>query len=43
MDGRNIMYIKKTPQEYAMGLILLDYNQSFLFPLKNVKIQAFDW
>ncbi len=42
-DGRNIMYIKKTPQEYAMGLILLDYNQSFLFPLKNVKIQAFDW
>ncbi|WP_367700836.1 Tol-Pal system protein TolB [Helicobacter pylori] len=43
MDGRNIMYIKKTSQEYAMGLILLDYNQSFLFPLKNVKIQAFDW
>ncbi|WP_187871601.1 Tol-Pal system protein TolB [Helicobacter pylori] len=43
VDGKNIMYIKKTPQEYAMGLILLDYNQSFLFPLKNVKIQAFDW
>ncbi|WP_033618722.1 Tol-Pal system protein TolB [Helicobacter pylori] len=43
IDGKNIMYIKKTPQEYAMGLILLDYNQSFLFPLKNVKIQAFDW
>ncbi|AFI06455.1 Tol-Pal system protein TolB [Helicobacter cetorum] len=43
VDGKNIMYVKKTAQEYAMGLILLDYNQSLLFPLKNVKIQAFDW
>ncbi|AFI04933.1 Tol-Pal system protein TolB [Helicobacter cetorum] len=43
IDGSNVMYLKKTPEEESVGLILLDYNQSFLFPLKDVKIQAFDW
>ncbi len=43
IDGKNVMYLKKTPEEESMGLILLDYNQSFLFPLKDLKVQAFDW
>ena len=42
-DGDSIMYLKQAGSEYAMGLIRLSSNKSFLFPLKNTKIQSFDW
>ncbi|WP_104578473.1 Tol-Pal system protein TolB [Helicobacter felis] len=42
-DGKAVMYLKKASQQSALGVILLDYNQSYLFPLEGVQIQAFDW
>lgn len=42
-DGGSIMFIKNTPEESSLGIIRLDYNKSFLFPLANEKIQAMDW
>lgn len=42
-DGNNIMFIKHTPTQSALGIIRLDYNKSYLFPLPNVKIQSYDW
>lgn len=42
-DGGSIMFIKNTPEESSLGIIRLDYNKSYLFPLANEKIQAIDW
>lgn len=42
-DGDSIMYLRQERGENAIGIIRLSINKSFLFPLKNVKIQAFDW
>lgn len=42
-DGKAVMFVKKASQQNALGVILLDYNQSYLFPLKGINIQSFDW
>ena len=42
-DGDSIMFLRQQKNEQAIGIIRLSINKSFLFPLKNVKIQAFDW
>ncbi|RDU66818.1 Tol-Pal system protein TolB [Helicobacter didelphidarum] len=42
-DGDSIMYLRQDKGENAIGIIRLSINKSFLFPLKNIKIQAFDW
>ncbi|PAF49893.1 translocation protein TolB [Helicobacter sp. 12S02232-10] len=42
-DGGSIMFLKHTQNQSALGIIRLDYNRSYLFPLNNIKIQAFDW
>lgn len=42
-DGDSIMFLRQQRNEQAIGVIRLSINKSFLFPLKNVKIQAFDW
>ncbi|PAF41849.1 Tol-Pal system protein TolB [Helicobacter sp. 11S03491-1] len=42
-DGGSIMFLKHTQNQSALGIIRLDYNKSYLFPLNNIKIQAFDW
>ncbi|MGI0406775.1 Tol-Pal system protein TolB [Helicobacter himalayensis] len=42
-DGSNIMFIKHTANQSALGIIRLDYNKSYFFPLPKVKIQAYDW
>ncbi|RDU63171.1 Tol-Pal system protein TolB [Helicobacter sp. MIT 14-3879] len=42
-DGGSIMFIKNTSEESSLGIIRLDYNKSYLFPLANEKIQAIDW
>lgn len=42
-DGKNIMYIKHTDTQSALGIIRLDYNSSYFFSLPKVKIQAYDW
>lgn len=42
-DGKNIMYVKHTQTQSALGIIRLDYNSSYFFPLPKVKIQSYDW
>ncbi|RDU61560.1 Tol-Pal system protein TolB [Helicobacter sp. MIT 14-3879] len=42
-DGDSIMYLRQSNNENAIGIIRLSINKSFLFPLKSIKIQAFDW
>lgn len=42
-DGGSIMFIKNLENESSLGIIRLDYNKSYLFPLPKEKIQAIDW
>ena len=42
-DGDSIMFVKHLPNQSALGIIRLNYNKTFLFPLKGVQVQAFDW
>ncbi|WP_163555412.1 Tol-Pal system protein TolB [Helicobacter suis] len=42
-DGKAVMFLKKAAAQSALGVILLDSNQSYLFPLENLEIQSFDW
>ena len=42
-DGGSIMFIKNLSNQSALGVIRLDYNKTYLFPLSNIQIQSFDW
>ncbi len=42
-DGESVMYIKHYASQSALGIIRLNYNEGFLFPLKGHKIQSIDW
>lgn len=42
-DGNTILYIKSFKNEYGLGIIRLNQNKSFVFPLKDSKIQSIDW
>lgn len=42
-DGDSIMYLRQESGENAIGIIRLSINKTFLFPLKKLKIQSFDW
>ncbi|BEG56868.1 Translocation protein TolB [Helicobacter sp. NHP21005] len=42
-DGKAVMFLKKAAAQNALGVILLETNQSYLFPLENLNIQSFDW
>ncbi len=42
-DGSSVMFLKHTSGQTALGIIRLDYNKSYLFPLKKSRIQSFDW
>ncbi len=42
-DGESVMYIKHYASQSALGIIRLDYNEGFLFPLKGRRIQSIDW
>jgi len=41
-DGESVLFIKTTNQSY-LGIIRMNYNKSFLFPLKSGKLQSIDW
>lgn len=41
-NGESILFIKTTDKSY-LGIIRLNYNKSFLFPLKSGKLQSIDW
>lgn len=42
-DGGSIMFVKNTEEESSLGIIRLNYNKSYLFPLADEKIQSIDW
>jgi len=41
-DGESLLFIKSTNKSY-LGIIRINYNKSFLFPLKSGKLQSIDW
>ncbi len=41
--GDSILFIKNYKQQSSIGLIRLEQNKSFLFPLKIGKLQSIDW
>ena len=41
-DGESILFIKNSDKSY-LGIIRINYNKSFLFPLKSGKLQSIDW
>lgn len=42
-DGGTIMFLKHYKSQSALGIIRVDYNTNYFFPLNKIKIQAFDW
>lgn len=43
VDGENILYIKDFGNQSALGIIRLESNKSFQFPLQIGKFQSLDW
>jgi len=41
-NGESLLFIKTTDKSY-LGIIRINYNKSFLFPLKTGKLQSIDW
>lgn len=42
-DGDAILFIKNYMSQSSIGIIRLNYNKNYLFPLKYGKVQAMDW
>ncbi len=42
-NGETVMFIKNYQRQSALGIIRLNSNKTFLFPLKVGKIQSIDW
>lgn len=42
-DGNTILFIKKYKGQSSLGIIRLNYNKDYLFPLKHGNIQGLDW
>lgn len=42
-DGESILFIKTYQGRSSLGILRLNYNKSFLFPLKSGKLQSIDW
>ncbi len=42
-DGDAILFIKNYKSQSSIGVIRLNYNKNYLFPLKYGKVQAMDW
>jgi TolB protein len=42
-DGESILFIKRYKDRSSVGIIRVNYNKSFQFPLKNGKLQSIDW
>jgi TolB protein len=43
VDGESVLFIKNYEKQSALGIIRLNYNKSYLFPLRIGKIQSIDW
>jgi len=42
-DGDAIIFIKNYKKQSAIGIIRLNYNKNYLFPLKHGRLQSMDW
>ncbi len=42
-NGETVLFIKHFKNESALGIIRLNENRSYLFPLRGQKIQSIDW
>jgi TolB protein len=42
-DGETILHIKRNGGKSYLGIVRLNYNKSFVFPLKSGKLQSIDW
>lgn len=42
-DGESVLFIKQYENTSSVGIIRLNYDKSFLFPLKGGNIQSIDW
>ncbi len=42
-DGETLLFIKNYAGVSSLGIIRLEFNKSFLFPLKGERIQSIDW
>jgi len=42
-DGDAILFIKNYKAQSSIGIIRLNYNKNYLFPLKYGKVQSMDW
>ncbi|WP_428025723.1 Tol-Pal system protein TolB [Arcobacter sp.] len=42
-DGESVLFIKNYRGKSSVGIIRLNYNKSFLFPLISGKLQSIDW
>ncbi|WP_072682757.1 Tol-Pal system protein TolB [Arcobacter sp. LA11] len=42
-DGESVIFLKNNKDRSSIGIIRLNHSKSFLFPLKNGKIQSIDW
>ncbi|MDQ7045333.1 MAG: Tol-Pal system protein TolB [Sulfurimonas sp.] len=42
-DGDAIIFIKNYKAQSSIGIIRLNYNKNYLFPLKHGTVQAMDW
>jgi TolB protein len=42
-DGESVLFIKNYRGKSSLGIIRLNYNKSFLFPLSSGKLQSIDW
>lgn len=42
-DGESVIFIKNENDKHYLGIIRLNHNKSFLFPLQNGSIQSIDW
>ncbi len=42
-DGESVIFLKTVNNRSSIGIVRLNYDKSFLFPLSNGKIQSIDW
>ena len=42
-DGETVLFIKTFKNKSSLGIMRINYNKSFLFPLKIGKLQSIDW
>jgi TolB protein len=42
-DGDAILFIKNYKNQSSIGIIRLNHNKNYLFPLKYGRVQSMDW